>query len=270
MWLPDGSIAGWSNFVKNSDSLSPLPAKTVIGLPFIELSETESTNMYAMDQLQANLAAHGAAFFAHHQTAGRGQRGRIWQSEPGSQIALSVIADTSFLSLSNPFPISVAVGLAAYDLYSRYAGDETRIKWPNDIYWRDRKAGGILIENIVRGISWPWSVIGIGMNVSQRSFPASLINPVSLKQITGKDFSASALARELCAFLELRYQQLMRHEFDKMLTEYNTLLYRKDQAVKLQKGPVTFHCVIESVSPAGELLVSGGHRFGFGEVKWEQ
>ncbi|NCI47813.1 biotin--[acetyl-CoA-carboxylase] ligase [Sediminibacterium sp. WSJ-3] len=225
--------------------------------------------MYAMDRLQANLAAHGTAFFAHHQTAGKGQRGKSWQSEPGSQIALSVVADTSWLSLSNAFPLSVAVALAAHDLYSAYAGEETRIKWPNDIYWRDRKAGGILIENIVRGNNWPWAVIGIGMNVNQKTFPETIQTAVSLKQITGRDFSAAALAKELCSHLETRYQQLRDQQFDKMLTEYNEKLYRRNQATKLKKGSITFHCVIESVSPTGELLVSGSHRFRFGEVEWK-
>lgn len=262
-------MTGWSNFVKNSDSLSASPAKTAIGTPFTELTETESTNIYAMDRLQANLAAHGAAFFAHHQTSGKGQRGNTWQSEPGSQIALSVVVDTSFLSLSNPFPLSVAAALAAHDMYAHYAGDETRIKWPNDIYWRDRKAGGILIENQVRGAVWPKSVIGIGMNINQRQFPPSIGTAVSLKQITGKNYLPVTLAQELCASLERRYNELQAGGFTKMLTEYNEQLYRKGKATRLKKGSTSFHCVVEEVNANGELLVSGGHHFRFGEVVWE-
>jgi BirA family biotin operon repressor/biotin-[acetyl-CoA-carboxylase] ligase len=234
----------------------------------MELPEVESTNMYAMEQLQANLAGHGAAFFAHHQTAGRGQRGKTWRSEPGTHIAISVVTDCSFLSLANPFPISVAVSLATHDLFSKYAGDETSIKWPNDLYWRDRKAGGILIENIVRGHAWPWSVVGIGININQGSFDPALKNPVSLKQISGKHHDPLLLAKELCDHLEQRYRQLLEGGFEKMLTQYNEHLFRREQKTRLKKGAVVFNCIIEGVSDMGELKVSGGMRFQFGEVEW--
>ncbi len=234
----------------------------------MELPQVESTNMYAMEQLQANLAGHGASFFAHHQTAGRGQRGKNWLSEPGTHIAVSVITDCRFLSLTNPFPISVAASLASYDLFSKYAGEETSIKWPNDLYWRDRKAGGILIENVVRGRSWPWSVVGIGININQTKFDPALINPVSLKQITGKEHDPPSLARELCACLEQRYHQLENGFFQKMLTAYNEHLFRRNEKVRLKKEGVVFNCVIDRVSETGELKVSGGMGFRFGEVEW--
>jgi BirA family biotin operon repressor/biotin-[acetyl-CoA-carboxylase] ligase len=256
------------NFVKNSNSLSAIPAKTAIGQPFIELTELESTNMYAMEQLQANMAGHGTAFFAHHQTAGKGQRGKTWVAEKDMHIALSVIADTSFLLVSEQFHLSVAVALAVYDFFSNYAGDETSIKWPNDLYWRDRKAGGILIENIVKGKKWEAAVIGIGININQPSFPAALKNPVSLKQITGKTFDPVVLAKELCTCLEKRYRELATHGFAKMLIRYNELLYKQGQKARLKKGSVVFNCVIERVTATGELQASGGMSFQFGEIEW--
>ncbi|MFA6609111.1 MAG: biotin--[acetyl-CoA-carboxylase] ligase, partial [Candidatus Paceibacterota bacterium] len=164
----------------------------------MELAVVESTNIYAMDLLQANLAGHGAAFFAHQQTSGKGQRGKSWTTEPGQNIALSVIIDVSFLTITRQFPLSSMVAAASYDFFSNYAGDETRIKWPNDIYWRDRKAGGILIENLVRGNNWQGAVAGIGINLNQTGFQASVRNPVSLKQITGKQYNPVEMARELC------------------------------------------------------------------------
>ncbi len=77
------------------------------------------------------------------------------------------------------------------------AGDETLIKLPNDIYWRDRKAGGILIENSLRGTDWTWSVIGIGFNINQTSFSPDAPNPVSLRQITGRQWEIARLQTEL-------------------------------------------------------------------------
>jgi BirA family biotin operon repressor/biotin-[acetyl-CoA-carboxylase] ligase len=226
--------------------------------------------MYAMEQLQAGMATHGAAFFAHHQTAGKGQRGKTWETAAGAGIALTVITDSSFIPISNPFQWSVAAALATYDFFSNYAGDETSLKWPNDLYWRDRKAGGILVENILRGQQWPWSITGIGINVNQTQFPASAGRPVSLRQITGKQFDPAGLARELCHCLEQRYRLLQGGQFEKLLEEYNRHLYMAGQKTRLKKDNIIFNCVIESVSANGELLVSGGNRFRFGEVEWRE
>ncbi len=250
--------------------MSRLPAKSTIGQPFVELVTVDSTNIYAMDHLQANLAAHGAVFFAHSQTAGKGQHGKQWVTDPGANIAMSVVLDCSFLSLGHQFPLSVMVSLAAYDLFSAYAGEETFIKWPNDIYWRDRKAGGILIETQVRGSIWQAAVAGIGMNLNQTRFPDIVQNPVSLKQITGKNFNTIALAHELCGHLQKRYLQLAKGGESEMLIEYNDHLYKKGQEVKLKKGPIVFTAHISGVSANGELLVKDSleESFRFGEVEW--
>lgn len=79
--------------------------------------------------------------------------------------------------------------------FMEFAGKETKIKKPNDIYWRDRKAGGILIENMVRGTHWTWTVIGIGLNINQTHFSNEAGNPVSLKQITGKDWDVKTMQK---------------------------------------------------------------------------
>jgi BirA family biotin operon repressor/biotin-[acetyl-CoA-carboxylase] ligase len=251
--------------------LPPSIAKTAIGQPFIELSEIKSTNMHAMGQVLAGMAGHGAAFFAHSQTAGKGQRGKTWQSEPGSNLALSVVADSSFLSVHEAFSLSVCVALAIHDVIQIYTGDETRLKWPNDLYWRDRKAGGVLIENHIRGQLWPWSVVGIGINVNQTRFPEGTGHPVSLKQITGKDHSPLQLAKEICAALDIRYHQLLGGDFKKLLQQYNELLFARGRQVRLKKDNIAFVCTIDGVSALGELLVSGAMQesFRFGEVQWE-
>lgn len=223
-----------------------------------------------MDQLKANLAAYGTVYFAHTQTAGKGQRGKRWITEPGMQLAMTVVLDCSYLSLSQKFSLSVMAALATHDFFSKYAGEETRIKWPNDLYWRDRKAGGILIENQVRGSVWQASIVGIGINLNQVHFPGSLPNPVSLKQITGIDFNPVAMAKELCENLETRYQEVKAGNYKEQLAQYNELLFKKGQEVKLKKDNIVFNCVITGVSETGELLVSGGllDSFRFGEVEW--
>ena len=250
--------------------MSPSEAKTPIGQPFMELAVVESTNIYAMDLLQANLAGHGTAVFAHQQTAGKGQRGKRWTGEPGLNIALSVIVDCSFLTITRQFPLSSMAALACHDFFSRHAGDETRIKWPNDLYWRDRKAGGILIENLVRGNKWQGAVVGIGININQVVFAELLKNPVSLKQITGKTFQPIKLANELCDCLEQRWQQLKSGDEAGLLAVYNRQLYKRGEQVRLKTGNIAFQGVVEAVTGEGELRVSGGLQdlFRFGELEW--
>lgn len=247
-----------------------MAAKSPIGSPFMELSETDSTNIYATEQVQANMAAHGAAFFAYHQYAGKGQRGKTWDTEPGTNIILSVVLDSSFLLITQQFHLSVMIAVACHDFYSRYALEETKIKWPNDIYWRDRKAGGILVENLIRGSKWQWAIAGMGININQTDFPPHAKRAVSLKQITGKQYDVPALARELCTCLEERYRQLQAGGFEAQLAYYNQHLFKRNEVMKLKKDTISFNCTIKRVSPNGELLVEGGiqDRFQFGEVEW--
>ena len=128
----------------------------MIGEPFIILPTIDSTNNYAKGLIRDGLAKLGTVVFAEEQTQGRGQKNNQWHGEQGVNIMMSVILDTTWLSINEQFQLSCATAVACSDFFSKYAGDETCIKWPNDLYWRDRKAGGILIENLVRGTEWTW------------------------------------------------------------------------------------------------------------------
>lgn len=250
------------------------PIKT-IGLPFIELQSVDSTNIYALNQVHAGLAQHGSAFFAHEQVAGKGQRGKKWDSEKGANIILSVVIKPDSTAISSQFQLSACAAVAIHEFFSFYAGDDTKIKWPNDLYWQDRKAGGILIENIVvsqeSGVgSWQWAIIGIGVNINQTTFPPELQNPVSLKQITGINFNPVALARELCIKLDTCYQQLFNNGFEKIYEAYLSQLYKKNETVKLKKDNRVFEAHIKTVTPRGQLIIQHAieEQFDFGEVEW--
>ena len=271
---------------------NPFPG---IGAPFIELESVDSTNNYAMAQVHAGKASHGALFFAHEQWAGKGQRGKTWASAPGENLIVSVVVEPVFLPIPQSFLLSMVIALSAYDLFSRYAGpDDCSIKWPNDLYWRDRKAGGILIENSFRGDQWLAAIAGIGMNINQVQFPEALRKAVSLRQITGRSFNAVELARELAECMEQRYRQL-RAEWetakkeqpsgaDPLLQAYNARLYKRGEAVHLKKDGEVLERRVREVSAAGELVTGRAEtgilkkpgeqadteeqRFRFGEVEW--
>ncbi len=211
---------------------------TPIGLPFTELTEVDSTNIYAMNQVKTNLAGHGAAFLAQKQWAGKGQMGKVWEAETGQNILLSVVLDPKKLVFDGlalePSVVSMLVAVGCFNFFITYAGDETSIKWPNDIYWRDRKAAGILIENSFRGPIWQWSIAGMGVNINQTEFGRGLTKAVSLKQITGKTFQVPALAKELCSYIDAALQMLIDKGPDTLLALYNNVLYKKGERVHLE------------------------------------
>ena len=249
--------------IKNKNLLS-------IGHAFIELRSVDSTNNYAMAQAAAGLATHGTLFFAQEQWAGKGQRGRTWSSKPGENIIVSAVLEPVAISASRTFTLSAGVALACHDLLSRYAGEEAvKIKWPNDLYWNDRKAGGILIENSFRGDRWAIAIAGIGININQTEFPPSARNPISLRQITGMSYDVVGLARELGTCLDRRYRELEAGR-PGLIDEYNTRLYRLGQEVRLKKENAVFDTVITGVSPLGRLQTRDvlEREFTFGEVEW--
>ncbi len=242
-----------------------------IGSPFIELQLVDSTNNYAFAQAHAGLALSGTVFFAKEQTRGKGQREKIWNSEKGANIILSILMNPKDLKIHQQFHLSACIAVSVYNFFSKYTGDETKIKWPNDIYWRDRKTGGILIENSISSSGkWQWAVIGIGININQTKFAENIANPVSLKQITGKTFDPVALAKELCLFIDEGYKKLLKDGLQPILDIYNMGLYKKNQMVKFKKENRLFEACVKEVSSTGQLITfhAAEERFDFGEVEW--
>jgi len=262
--------------------LSPATPIITLGAPLIELSSIDSTNIYAISQIKQQMAVTGSCYRAQYQTQGKGQQGRVWTSEKGENLLCSYVLSLNdiqkgFKKEANWVPddqigLSFAVSLGVWDFFSKLAGDETRIKWPNDLYWRDRKAGGILIENTVRGNIWSWSVIGIGININQTNFDADIVQPVSLKQITGKNWDISVLLHALSAALTKRVNTWLQVGGEGLLKEYNECMYKKDQAMKFTYEGKTINGIIKSVNEKGQLILDQGaeQTYNFGDLKWER
>jgi BirA family biotin operon repressor/biotin-[acetyl-CoA-carboxylase] ligase len=243
-----------------------------IGHRFEELSSIDSTNLYAMQQIHAGLALHGDVFFAHTQVSGRGQRGKQWWSVAGQNIALSAVLDVHKLASSERFRLSATMTMGVLDWLNQKIPGIWKAKWPNDIYHDDRKAGGILIENLMKGGRWSHAVVGIGINMNQHSFPGHLPNPVSLFMLSRTLFKCADEARELCGFLEARWLQLSKGGWLQILEDYNERLFGKDQVCRIKKDSVVIPCLIKGVNAQGQLI--GGENnewaFEFGEVSWMQ
>jgi BirA family transcriptional regulator, biotin operon repressor / biotin---[acetyl-CoA-carboxylase] ligase len=237
---------------------------------FAVFDSLDSTNNYAMGEAQRGLAEHGNVYMALEQTAGKGRRNKRWISHKAMNITLSITVDTSTLPLSAQFSLSMAIALACRDFFSRYAGGVTCIKWPNDIYFNDNKAGGILIENIISGNKWQWAIAGIGINVNQLFFTDETLKATSLRLITRKEYDIIKLAKELHKEVMDRIDSLKGASPQELSEEYNAVLYKKDQKVRLKKGTMAFETTIQGVTVDGQLLTNDTmeRSFGFDEVEW--
>jgi BirA family biotin operon repressor/biotin-[acetyl-CoA-carboxylase] ligase len=164
----------------------------------------------------------------------------------------------------------MAVATGVLEFLNRYISCDLSVKWPNDIYWRDRKAAGILIENIVQGGEWKWAVIGVGVNVAQTHFPDMTRKPVSIKQITGRpDLVPVRLAKELCSHLYAACKWVVDHP-DAVITAYNAALFRLNQPQKFRQANRIFKGIVRKVTPEGRLVLehSFEESFAVGEIEW--
>ena len=164
----------------------------------IHIDETDSTNRWLKNQQpsQRHTLTERTAIWADFQTAGRGCGTNTWESERGKNLLFSLLLHPENLPANEQFQISMAISLAIVDALGQLVGDLS-IKWPNDIYWRNGKLAGILIENTLKGSFVKDSVIGVGLNVNQRTFQSNAPNPVSLWQITGQETDREQLLRAI-------------------------------------------------------------------------
>lgn len=242
-----------------------------IKLPLTTLQEVDSTNNYAMARINEGSVTSGQAWLALYQTSGKGQRGKPWQSNPGENIMMSIALKPNGLLLADQFMLSSSVALGSYDFVKNYAGDATRIKWSNDIYINDKKAGGILIENLIRGNKWMYAVAGIGINLNQESFSPDVPNPVSLCQITGRKHDLLKMAEELYNCIMNRISLMHPKGYEQLLEEYNRRLYRRGEKQWFLSKRGKFEAMIKGVENDGKLVLENDGKLtsvSFGEVSF--
>ena len=219
----------------------------------IWIDSVGSTNAYVKEK-----AGEGPALTmvcARRQTAGRGQRGNSWESEPGRNLTFSFYIDDLDVAPAGQFVVSEAVALAMAASLAGF-GIEAKVKWPNDIYVADRKICGILIENSIMGSRIARSVVGIGLNVNQSEFRSDAPNPVSMLQLAGHEFDLEEVARRVGENLE-HYLSLLP-DAPALHNEYFGRLWRADGKphafLEAATGRV-FDAVISGVAPSGHLLL---------------
>ena len=181
------------------------------------IKATHSTNTLLKELLAKGEWPEGERFlYTGFQTAGRGQAGNGWESEEGKNLLCSILLPPR----KNLFEMNVLVSVVVH----RFLGDEYTIKWPNDIYWQDKKVAGILIENAIIGNEVKYSIAGIGLNVNQTEWKSDAPNPVSLKQITRINYDLE----ELMYYLMDEFDEDMKMTTDELWAYYRDHLYRRE------------------------------------------
>lgn len=223
----------------------------------MEFPSLGSTNKFAMDYLSEANPMEGTVVSTPKQTAGRGQRGNYWESEPDKNISLSIILYPKFLAATMQFELSKIVALAVRDLIQSHCNKQVKVKWPNDIYIENRKIAGILIQNSLSGNTIKNAVIGIGININQETFLSDAPNPTSLKIETGEEFNPNELIKELCKYVEMWYLKLKSNQKQFINENYLNALYRLNELREYQivETGETFKGKIIGIANSGQLKV---------------
>jgi BirA family biotin operon repressor/biotin-[acetyl-CoA-carboxylase] ligase len=218
----------------------------------IHLDSVSSTNSYASKLLKDEKPIEGTTIIADDQLSGKGIGSNGWESEKGKNLTFSLILYPDFLDVSKQFMISKVIALGIQK-YLAFKSRHISIKWPNDIYYNDKKIAGILIENSVTGTKINHTIVGIGVNINQTEFLTDAPNPISLKQIVGDDFYLQDELVELKYHLAKYYYKLKYKHFKEINREYLLNLYKYKVWNDYKTQDTLFRGKITGVSEFGHL-----------------
>lgn len=247
----------------------------------IHVDECESTNDLMREQAHQESDAEPSAYSGEtepllvgcteYQTKGRGQGTNTWESERGKNLLFTIMCRPVWVPVAGQFVISEAVALAVRDALATYA-DGFTIKWPNDIYWNDRKICGMLLENTLGNRHIKYCLAGIGVNVNQDEFHSDAPNPVSLKQILGKDTDRQVLLDNIVNRVSNNLNMLRNCEYASIGSLYTSWLYRVHGFYPYRDNEGTFEAAIVEVEDDGHLVLrdkeDNMRRYAFKEIEF--
>lgn len=220
----------------------------------IHIIATTSTNSTLDDLCNEQDIPDLSCIYTDYQSAGRGQRGNSWESEDGKNLLFSVVCFPEFLEANHQFRLSQIHALALQETLSQYANEIT-VKWPNDIYWRDYKLCGTLIENDLMGMNISRSIAGSGVNLNQKQFVSNAPNPVSLSMITGKEYEIEDILRQILTRNAFYYELLRQGKEEEIASRYDAVLYRKEGFHPYRDAKGEFKARIIEIQASGKLLL---------------
>jgi len=241
------------------------PKTTFIGKKNIYLPTCQSTNDEAALLLQQGAVAEGTVVITDHQMAGRGQRGSNWQAAPGQNLTFSIVLRPAFLTAIEQFRLNIAVSLGVWAGLMPLLGKDLKIKWPNDLYYKNQKIGGILIENVLQSSRIETAIIGIGLNVNQSDFT----NPhaTSLRNITQQMYDLWEVLADLLLKIEENYLLLRSGHYNRLKMRYLQNLYRYQEIHLFGQNDTVFEGMIIGVGETGKLAVQIGNELQHFDLK---
>jgi BirA family biotin operon repressor/biotin-[acetyl-CoA-carboxylase] ligase len=220
----------------------------------IRLDEVDSTNLYAERLISKEETPEGTVVAAAFQSAGKGQGDNTWESERGKNLTFTLILRPVFLPAGEQFHLNMAVTLGVID-FARSLGVEAAVKWPNDIHAGGKKIAGLLISHRVSGTMLEYTIAGIGINLNQEVFPATLPDAASVKMITGKEVPPDSALDAILGSLRERYLQLREEDPGQIRAEYLSCLKGYGKWQEFESGGSRFEGMITGVDEYGRLLV---------------
>ena len=235
------------------------------------LPQTDSTNNECRRLAATGNISHGTLLYTSYQTAGRGQGSHVWESRKGQNLLFTLYLTPVFLPANQQFFLSEIASLAtAQTLDSIHKG--FCVKWPNDVYYQEKKIAGMLLESVIHGTHLANTLIGIGININQNHFESDAPNPISLKQLTGKDTPILPVLEIWMQKFDNLYHLLQRGHKDTIHSLYRNRLFRKDGYHPYSDKNGRFLARILDVEPSGFLHLEDQEgtlrRYAFKEVKF--
>ena len=220
-----------------------------------DYEQLDSTNT-KISELALEGAEHGTVVVADCQTAGKGRRGRVWESTAGDNIYMSVLLRPSFETDKAPM-LTLVMAYSVAQVLRKRGFEDVQIKWPNDLVISGKKLCGILTEMHLRGSEIDHVVVGVGVNVNTSAFSEELVDKAtSLFLECGKLMKKEQLiANILETFMEM-YERFAKAGDLKFLQEdYNAILVNKNREVCILETGNEYMAYAIGINEKGELLV---------------
>lgn len=216
--------------------------------------ETDSTNLRAK-ALGAD-GVHGTLILADRQTAGRGRRGRTWESDEEENIYMSLYLRPEFLPEKAPM-LTLVMAYSVAEALRKSFGIEAQIKWPNDLILNRKKICGILTEMTMEQWQMQSVIIGVGINVGNRAFPEELQErATSIYLETGEMISKAGLIRAIMKEFEIQYEAFCEAgDLSPMLDGYNQILVNRGREVQILDAKGSYNATAFGINPQGELQI---------------
>lgn len=226
-----------------------------LGRQVLHLPSCHSTNSTALELIEAGQAEEGLLVFCDEQRAGRGQGQNLWEAAPFQNITLSLVLAPRFLVAKEQFYLSMAVALSLHDSLRAYvpSPDALKVKWPNDIFYEDKKICGILIQNLLKNQYLHYAIVGVGINVNQTQFQS--VQASSLKLINGQQNNLTELTEAFLKAMEVRYLQLRHCKYDRLRFDYLQRLYAYQEKRYFEVEGHIFEGKILGVDSIGKICI---------------